>query len=153
MVETDLTLFANDQIELHCGKELERYMRLKALGKSSHAALIGSFGPMFANHNMWPQFVDLIETSDVYMERLPKHIEAQRGNSVWNAEISARALVAVVNDQGSKHSERINAIKELNVMFNITIVDENGKTRSSLSFDDVLRLAAEKRTAAGSKVH
>ncbi|WP_179404092.1 hypothetical protein [Burkholderia guangdongensis] len=143
--------FANDVIQRCHGTALNRYIRLKAIGRSSIAALSGAFGADYSMSMNPHVYIDLIETSDAYVNGLPHAIEALKDHSIWNAEISARVLASIATDESAKRSDRIAAAKELNVIYGVTVIDENGKTKAGMTLDDLLKMTPSAAPVA--KVH
>jgi hypothetical protein len=131
-----LDTFDNTVIAHYHREALDRYLKLKAIGQSSRAALSGAFGFEYASVMNQQYYIDLIESSDAYTSALPKYVATLKHHAVWSPEISARTLAAIATDQSLKSSDRIAAAKELNVIFNITVVDENGKTKAGRSLAD-----------------
>lgn len=132
---------------------LDRYLKLKAIGKSSIAALAGSFGPGYAVSMHAPICIDLIETNDHYLNALPAYIEKFKSHAVWSPEIAARVLASIAMDESAKKSDRIAAAKELNVIYNITIIDEKGNTRAGRSLDDFYADVGIRRTQGNHGAH
>lgn len=154
MAISPLDTFDNAVIAHYHREALDRYLRLKAIGQSSRAALSGAFGFEYASVMNQHYYIDLIESSDAYTSALPKYVAAMKDHAVWSPEISARTLAAIATDQSLKASDRISAAKELNVIYGVTIVDDNGKTRKgSMTLDDLLKITPSTQGAADSKVH
>ena len=123
---------------------LHLYLTLKALAYPSGAALAGSFGTDYRMSMHYNIYIELIETNETYIKYFPEYVELNKKVKVWSPEISARTLAAIATDPAAKTSDRIIAAKELNVMFDITIVDESGKTkRGAHSLDDFYRIKAD----------
>lgn len=147
-----LDTFDNDVIAHYHRDALDRYLRLKAIGQSSRAALSGAFGYEYATVMNQQYYIDLIESSDAYTSALPKYVAAMKDHAVWSPEISARTLAAIATDQSLKASDRISAAKELNVIYGVTIVDENGKTRrGGHTLEDFYKMTADQ--PANTKAH
>lgn len=76
-----------------------------------------------------------------------KHFEEKLASipmaELWNPRLALQQLVQIARSS-SKDSARINAIKELNVMTGITVVDEAGNTRAGRSLDDFYQQVEEK---------
>jgi hypothetical protein len=123
--------------------ELADYMRLRAIGRNSQAALRFSFGNAAAVSANTVAYIDFIECSDAYIDGMPKAIASMKHVTIWSPELSARNLAAIASDTTSKTSDRLNAIKELNVIYNITVIDENGKTKAGgMTLKDFYQLEA-----------
>ncbi|MGC2970446.1 hypothetical protein [Paraburkholderia aspalathi] len=144
--------FTNDLIAHYHSAALKRYMHLRVIGKTSIAALTGSFGVDYTMAmNPWA-YINLIETSDAYLSGLAAAVAAMSDEQLWSAETSARVLYSIATDETAKRGERIQAAKELNVLFGITIIDEKGNTRAgAMSVEDLFRLKAQGATSSTAK--
>ncbi|KVG38168.1 hypothetical protein WL29_08200 [Burkholderia ubonensis] len=134
--------FRNDRIESHHGAAVHRYIVLRVIGRNALAALASAFGPSYAHSPYAHTIIDLIETSDFYMNGFARGA-AQRDkmdSPLWNAMSAARVLISIATDETAKRAERIAAAKELNVLYGITIIDDKGNTRRSMTLDELLKM-------------
>ncbi|MDN8008203.1 hypothetical protein QZN06_06475 [Burkholderia multivorans] len=152
-----LETFKNDRIEAHHGAAVRRYIVLRVIGHKALAALANAFGPSYAHSLYAHTIIDLIETSDFYMSGFAS-AAAKRDkmdSPLWNAMAAARVLISIATDESAKRTERIAAAKELNVLYGITIIDENGNTRrSGVTLDELLKMTPSANADADAhKVH
>ncbi|OJA81159.1 hypothetical protein BGV72_02635 [Burkholderia ubonensis] len=151
----DLATFHHDHIEACHGTALKRYIQLRALGHKSIAALTGAFGHEYLRAVNPSAYIDLIETSDTYMNGFRRAVEDST-QKLWSDEIAARVLFSIATNESAKNTERIAAAKELNVLYGVTVIDEKGNTRRGMSLEDLLKMTPSANTsqaAAESKVH
>ncbi|WP_118185717.1 hypothetical protein [Paraburkholderia phosphatilytica] len=100
-----------------------------------------------------PQWVRFAESDEYVIARKKVVLEAMNPSTEWSANTAIMHLLRLVENPLEKGSTKLNAIKELNVLLGITTVDAEGRTRrNEMSWEDVLRLAREKK-AAGERVH
>jgi len=142
-IELDLSTIKED---IACGlldAPLNEYMKLRAIGRESLAALTVAFGAHHATSGRVSILIDFIEGSDKYIAGMPAAIERMKHVTIWSPALAARNLVAIANS-AAKASDRMSAIKELNVIYGVTIVDENGKTKSGgMTLKDFWALKSE----------
>lgn len=123
----------------------ERFVELRAHGYSSRIAFIRAFGA--DNYGQSPQEgyrrTQDIESSDWYGAAFELKLKELKANDLWNEKESIHQLLSIVRSEMAKDSVRLNAVKELNVLCGITIVDENGKTKAGRSLDDFYRQQAK----------
>lgn len=151
MVE-DIDTFKNEYIVAHHKEALLRYVKLRAEGHTSIAALTGAFGHEYAMTMNPFAYINLIETSDAYKRTLVAAVADKKDNPIWDAQQAARVLFSIATDESAKRAERIAAAKELNVLFGITIIDDKGNTRiGEHTLDDLFRLKAQATSAAQTK--
>lgn len=123
----------------------ERFVELRAHGYSSRTAFIRSFGA--DNYGESPQAgyqrTQDIESSEWYCAAFELKLKELKANDLWNEKESIHQLLSIVRSEMAKDSVRLNAVKELNVLCGITIIDENGKTKAGRSLDDFYRSRTE----------
>lgn len=139
----DIDTFSNEFIAHFHKDALLRYVKLRADGHTSIAALTGAFGHEYAMTMNPFAYINLIETSDAYKRTLVAAVADKKDNPIWDAQQAARVLFSIATDESAKRAERIAAAKELNVLFGITIIDDKGNTRIGHSFADFQRLIAK----------
>lgn len=127
----------------------QRYVKYKVEGWSEVKAFGYAFKLPFDTTTI--QRITHLESTDAYREEFQRQMDAMDPNKMWNRNISVHNLVRLINDPEGRDSTKLAAIKELNVMFAITIVDENGKTRAGASLEDFYK-GMEKRGMDGKQV-
>lgn len=119
----------------------ERFVELRVHGYSSRIAFIRAFGA--DNYGESPQAgyrrTQDIESSEWYGAAFELKLKELKANDLWNEKESIHQLLSIVRSEMVKDSVRLNAVKELNVLCGITIIDENGKTKAGRSLDDFYR--------------
>lgn len=79
---------------------------------------------------------EFLEHNPYYKRRFADRLAKIKLEEMWDTKVSVHELLAVARNPFAKDSTRLNAMKELNVMYGITIVDENGKTRMGKGLAD-----------------
>lgn len=85
----------------------------------------------YAHGRIWA-----IQRNPYYKGKFAKRLQEIPTAELWNPKLAVHNLVKLALDPGAKDSARINAMKELNVITGITVVDENGQTKIGRSMDD-----------------
>jgi hypothetical protein len=88
------------------------------------------------NDNMAQARIYSIEMNPYYKREFKAVLEATPVGEMWNPKVAVHELLSMVRDRFAKESARMSAIKELNVIANITIVDESGKTKAGRNLAD-----------------
>lgn len=115
----------------------DKYIALRVQGYDSHSAFLRVFG---AEH--WPDSQQgharlvAIESTDYFNTHFDKALESIDVSKMWNPKRALNELLCVVRGPYVKDATKLNAIKELNIMVGIVIVDEHGKTKAGRSLDD-----------------
>lgn len=84
-----------------------------------------------------------LKRNPYYKKRFPLALAAMKTDEIWNPRIAMTLLVSIARSS-TKDSARINAIRELNVMTGITIIDEAGNTKMGRNLDDFYTKVQEK---------
>lgn len=90
-----------------------------------------------------------LQRNTYYRSTMEARIETIDPKLLWTPKRAAHALLCLVRDVNEKGSVKLAAAKELNVMFDITVVDENGKTKASRGLRDFYEDAAGESAAPG----
>ena len=116
----------------------EAYVELRVLGHSQRDAFIRVFGEDNLEGEIQQQHKRLaaIERTPWFLKAFDDQLNSIDVKKLWSPKKSAHHLLTLVHDIFAKDSVRLNAIKELNVLAGITIVDESGKTRAGRSLAD-----------------
>lgn len=113
-----------------------RYIGLRIEGNHPLRALRLVFGDAYVKDNLGVERTYAIERTKFYRDEFSRRLEETKICDMWNPKLSVHRLKCIVMDTMAKESVVMSAIKELNVITNITIVDESGKTRAGRSLDD-----------------
>lgn len=136
MIEIDLRTFTTEIDSGEYAQDVTRYCELRAAGSSSMTALAVAFGPERTNSIHCMRFIDAIEASKMFRDYMDAH--------PWT-EAASVATLRDIAANGVKNSDRIAAVRELNTLHGLTMVDEQGRTRragGNTTFDDFLRMKA-----------
>lgn len=128
----------------------DKYIKLRVHGMHSHFAFKNVFPLEWVGGSNGPDRVNAVEFNPYVISKLRDSIALANPAELWNPRISVHEMLCLARDPFAKDSSRLGAMKELNVMLNITVVDENGKTKAGRSLDDFYNdLAAQQASANG----
>lgn len=127
----------------------EKYIKYKVSGWSEVKAFGYAFKLPFDTQTI--QRITHLESTERFQQEFERQMEAMDPNRLWNRNVAVHSLVRLINDPEGRDSTKLAAMKELNIMFNITIVDENGKTRAGSSLEDFYK-GMEQRGVDGKKI-
>lgn len=128
--------FADERFALNNKALFDEFIELTVRGVDIASALRLTFGECMladseAHGRVWG-----IQRNPYYKKQFALRLKAIPTNEMWNPKLAVHNLVKLALDPSAKDSARINAMKELNVITGITIVDENGQTKIGRSMDD-----------------
>ncbi|SAK95253.1 hypothetical protein AWB78_05321 [Caballeronia calidae] len=86
--------------------------------------------------NGWQEWVRGAETDPYVIQLMKERLEALNVHELWNDKLAVLTLRRIV-ENAVKSSDQLNAAKELNVLLNITEVDEAGRTRKVPTLEDL----------------
>ncbi len=108
-------------------------------GYSRVVALRMCFGSQFVFGSETAAYCYAIEANPFYKQQYEKKLESLELKKAWNPKISMVALKQLIRDDFVKDNVRMAAIKEANVLAEVTFVDEKGNTRAVRGIDDFYR--------------
>src|ERR1700730_11077872 len=80
--------------------------------------------------------VELTEHNPYFREQFLKKLKAIKVEELWDAKRSINELLGMAQNPFAKDSTRLNAMRELNILIGIVVVDENGKTKAGRNLAD-----------------
>ena len=128
--------FGTDEFVKQNRECFDEYISLKIRGQTPNAAFRMAFGHEFAYDNETSIRIYAVERSLYFRENFDKRLQAATIGELWNPKIAVHALLSIVRDYTAKDSARLRAMQELNILTNIVIVDENGKTKAGRNLAD-----------------
>jgi len=111
------------------------YIDYRVRGYSGSMSLRRVFGELNADQNMLKR-IDAIESTRWYRAAFDKRLKDIAIEEMWDTKQSLHELLCLTRNPVFKESVRLNALKELNVMCGIVVVDESGKSRKGTSLAD-----------------
>jgi hypothetical protein len=122
--------FAHDNIEL-----ISEYADYRVLGWSPYKAFPRVFGTNY--QDLWmSNRVEALEHNPVYRKVFAQKFGLLKAEDMWNPRLSVYELLQIINDPFAKEPTKLAAIKELNAMYAITVIDDKGNTRPGNSFSE-----------------
>lgn len=119
------------------------YIENRLRGAAPITCLMVSFGLDYISDGHGNNRTIMLESNPYYIEQFESRLQDLKLMKLWNPGMSAHSLVSLVKSDETKDNVRLSAIKELNVIFGITVVDENGRTRAIRKLDDFYREEAD----------
>lgn len=127
--------FASELFAMSNQLLFDEYIAMRVHGLSAFVAFRTLFGDL-ATDNWATARIYALEHNPYYRRNFKASLEATPVDQLWNPKMAIHELLQMVRDKFAKETARMNAIKELNVLCEITIVDENGKTKAGRGLDD-----------------
>jgi len=116
-------------------KYFDLYIEYRVRGYHPHVAFRRVFGSDYMDSNA-PQRIEMTEHNPYYRERFKERLKEIKIEELWETKTSIHELLSMARNPFAKDTTRLNAMKELNVLVGITVVDESGKTRAGRSLAD-----------------
>lgn len=124
--------FADRELAEDNPVQFDRYVEARLKGTHQNLAFRQAFGDlddiqkraMFCEFNPWVS------------EQFELRLAAMKPEQLWSPNRAVHSVLSMARDPFAKCSTQLAAMKELNVMCNITIIDENGKTRAGRTLAD-----------------
>lgn len=115
--------------------EMDAYIMMKVFGQHSSVAFRRVFG-----EDMWDTYsqarIYAIESTEYYQFNFRAVLNATPITALWNDKISVHELLSMARNVFAKDATRLAAMKELNVIVGVTVIDPNGNTKKGSSMAD-----------------
>ena len=135
--------FAAPDFKERYPEQFADYVNWRVKGKQPHRAFMLTFGPAYHKNQYTAQRIDALESNKEFHKAFDEALKATKVDEQWNTEKAIHALLSLAEDEFVKDNVRLSAIKELNVLIGIVVVDENGKTKAGSSLADYYARVAE----------
>jgi hypothetical protein len=131
-------MFDRDSMRLLYRRQFLRFVDLKVLGIRGDVAFKQCFPRYAQMHDRMAarERLAYLEASDWFADVFAERLAAAKTHTLWNANKSVNRLLAIAEDPDASHTSKGAAIRELNVLVGITVVDEFGKTKQGRSLAD-----------------
>lgn len=143
-LDTDVQNLGRVGCALHNHEVFDAYVELRLHGIHSTSAFRQAFSECDgitsrSADNFFFDRVNAVEYNPYVTGRLRDRLAVVKPQELWNTNIAINEILSLARDPMSKCSTRLNAMKELNVLIGIVVIDENGKTKAGRSLDDFYR--------------
>lgn len=130
-----ISMFADPEFAASNKEAFDRYVEYRVRGYGAGQTMSKVFGaePMQADTY---QRSERLEANPYYLARFEQRLKEIKIEELWNTKTSLHELLSMARSPFAKDSTRLNAIKELNIMVGIIVIDENGKTKAGRSLED-----------------
>lgn len=139
--------FRNEQFALDNIEIVSEYADYRVAGYSAERSFLRVFGTDYADLYL-ERRIEALEHNIVYRKLFAQKFGASQPSQMWDAKMAVYELLALANNGMTKCSTKLAAIKELNVLLGVTVVDEKGITRVGKSLDDFYKDSNSAKQAA-----
>ena len=120
-------------------EQFAKYVQMRVHGVHSHAAFRRLFPQDWFDGSNGYARANAVEFNPWVISKLRDELATVNPAALWNPRLAVHEMLSLARDPYAKEQARLGAMKELNVLLNITVVDENGKTKPGKSLDDFYR--------------
>lgn len=128
--------FEDPRFAEHNQALFDEFIDLVIQGHDMRASFALVFGMEVATDNYTGQRILCTQRNPYYKMRYKKRMEEMPLKELWSVKSSIHNLVKLVRDPEVAASAKLNAIRELNIIYGITMIDENGNSKMGRSMDD-----------------
>ena len=115
----------------------DKYVAMRVHGYDPKQAFLSVFGAKhFGESQHGYRRIDAIESTQYYTQTFAEKLKQEPVAELWCAKKAIHTLLANVRSPFVRDSTRLAALKELNVLVGIVVVDENGKTKAGRNLSD-----------------
>ena len=112
-----------------------KYVEYRVKGYPEQMAFLRVFGSDYKDGAL-AQRIDNLEHNVVYRKMFDTRLRDIPLEELWNARLSVQELLTIARSWFAKDATRLAAMRELNVLCGITVIDENGKTKAGRRLED-----------------
>lgn len=113
----------------------KEYITYRLHGYNAHVAFRRVFGQEELATNGHLK-VEEIEHNPWVRKKLAQLVKATAVSTLWDDKVAVHELLNMARNPFFKEQVRLGAIKELNVLTGVTVIDEKGVTRKGMSLKD-----------------
>ncbi|MCX4170692.1 MULTISPECIES: hypothetical protein [Paraburkholderia] len=130
--------FADQEFAKECAPCFDYFIEQLVKGIPRDIAIIDAFQMIRKNVSLFNAHeLGLAAECNPYVkDRLDVALAEKKASALWNTNKSINRMLKIVENPREKGQTKIAAMKELNVLVGITVVDENGQTRAGRSLED-----------------
>lgn len=140
--------FENEHFALNNKGMFDEFIALTVRGVDEYQAMRLVFGDNVMGDQQGVARIYGLKRNPYYKREFPKQLDSVPLGEMWNPRIAIHQLVKLVRNEMAKDTARLAAIKELNVMTGITVMDEAGNTKMGRSLDDFYTKVADQAESA-----
>jgi hypothetical protein len=133
--EYDEKMFRDEQFALANKDVFTQYVTARVQGHMPSVAFRRAFGPGYRAEDTY-KFAEQVEHNPWFTDAFAAALAAMPMDKLWNNKVAINSLRQLTLDPFVKCATRLAAMKELNVLANITFVDESGRTRANRNLND-----------------
>jgi hypothetical protein len=112
-----------------------KYVEYRVKGYPDQMAFLRVFGSDYKDQYLH-QRIDNLEHNVVYRKMFDERLKTIPVDELWNARISLQELLNIARSWFAKESTKLAAMRELNVLCGITVIDEQGRTKAGRRLED-----------------
>jgi hypothetical protein len=112
-----------------------KYVDYRVKGYPDQMAFLRVFGSDYKDQFLY-QRIENLEHNAVYRKMFSERLNSIPVDELWNARISVQELLNIARSWFAKDSTRLAAMRELNVLCGITVIDEQGRTKAGRKLED-----------------
>ncbi|QDH49595.1 hypothetical protein KYLE_1 [Pantoea phage Kyle] len=127
--------FEDYNFALNNKEHFDKYIDMIIKGYDETTALRVVFGEEACSDGGFWARIYAIRRNRYYNQQYQLALQNIKLEELWNPRLAITMLLLIARSS-EKHSARINAIKELNIMTGITVMDEAGNTKQGRSMED-----------------
>lgn len=111
------------------------YADYRVVGWNAERAFTRVFGTDYADLHLYAR-IEALEHNLVYRKVFAEKFAAVKMEQMYGPKLAVYELVSLVNNPFTKCSTKLAAMKELNVLYGITAIDDAGRTVKGKSLND-----------------
>lgn len=144
--------FRDDDLIRQYRPLFSRYIDMRVAGKSAKTSFLQCFGSDYYDQHLTKR-IEALEGGESFQRELEKRKKDAKFEDIFDLKRAVYGWLEIIQDPEARDSSRVAAMKELQVLYGMTIIDENGNTRAGKTLADFYVEQVKPLTAGVGDLH
>jgi hypothetical protein len=133
---------------------VSRYLDMRVLGMERESAFLQCFGTDYYDQHLIRR-IEALEGNEAFQNELGKRLDAKTPEQMFDLKKAIWNWMSIINSNSARDSSKVAAIKELQVLYGLTVIDANGNTRAGKTLADFYKETDQQKplTAGAGELH
>jgi hypothetical protein len=131
---------------------VSRYLDMRVMGKDSTSAFMQCFGTDYYDQHLRRR-IEALEGNESFQNEFKKRLSVAKFEDLFDLKSAVHRWMGLLNDPDVRDTSKVAALKELQVLYGMTVIDENGNTRAGKSLADFYKEQVKPLTAPEGELH
>lgn len=131
---------------------VSRYLDMRVMGAERSSAFLQCFGTDYYDQHLNNR-IEALEGNEHFQIEFAKRLKDKPFDAIFDLKRAVHSWISIIASPDTRDSSRVSALKELQVLYGMTVIDENGNTKAGKSLQDFYRDQQKPLTADVGELH